>query len=123
MQYCLMYFEAPTETARRTAPDADSYWANWSRYFEMVRGATDIIEGNPLQPGETKTLVRSGPGGRVVEDGPFADAREELAGYVIVDVPNIDEAIALAEGAPCASDGGHVEIRPVLMRHAAEQPA
>lgn len=123
MQYCLMFFETPTETARRAGPDAGQYWAAWTRYFDMVRATTEVLSGNPLQPGETKTLVRNGASGRVVEDGPFPDAREELAGYVILDLADIDAAIALAEGAPCAAAGGHVEIRPVLMRQAAEQPA
>ncbi|MEM8551248.1 MAG: YciI family protein [Pseudomonadota bacterium] len=122
MQYALLYFETPSEYARRNGPDADTYWAAWTNYMAMMREKGIVQGGNALQPAETRTLVRASETGRVVEDGPFAEAREELGGFVIIDVADLDEALAMAEAAPCAK-AGHVEVRPVLAPQAAEAAA
>lgn len=115
MQYALLYHETAAEAAKRADPAAaDGYWAAWSHYIETLSKSGAMRGGNALQPAATGTTVRAGDGGRVVEDGPFADAREELGGFVIVEAQSIDEAIAFAEGAPCARPGaGRVEVRPV----------
>ncbi|MEM6762256.1 MAG: YciI family protein [Pseudomonadota bacterium] len=122
MQYALLYFESPTEYARRTGPDAEDYWAAWTQYMELMTNRGVMRGGNALQPADTRTLVRTGPGGRVIEDGPFADAREELGGFVIIEAKDLDEALELAEAAPCASSG-HVEVRPVLVPQGKEAAA
>jgi hypothetical protein len=69
--------------------------------------------GDGLQPPETATTLRVVDGKRVVHDGPFADTKEMLGGYLIIDVPDLDTALEWAAKAPCAH-GGSVEIRPVL---------
>lgn len=114
MQYMLLYHETPAEIARRAdATEAPAYWASWTAYMTMLGQSGAFRGGNALFPAATATSVTVGSGGRAIEDGPFPDAREELGGYVIVEAADIDAAIALAEGAPCAR-AGRVEIRPVL---------
>jgi hypothetical protein len=72
-----------------------------------------FIAANPLQPVGTATSVRVRDGKRQVTDGPFAETREQLGGYFIIDVKDLDEAISMAARIPGAKKGT-VEIRPVL---------
>jgi hypothetical protein len=68
---------------------------------------------SPLQPGHTATCVRVRDGKRVVVDGPYAETKEQLGGYFVVDVANLDEAIAIAARIPGARRGT-AEIRPIM---------
>jgi hypothetical protein len=72
-----------------------------------------FISANPLQPISTATSVRVREGRRLITDGPFAETREQLGGYFLVDANDLDEAIAIAARIPGAKKGT-VEIRPVL---------
>jgi len=72
-----------------------------------------FLGANPLQPTSTATTVRVREGKRLVTDGPFAETREYLGGYFLVNAPNLDEAIAIAGRVPAARFGT-VEIRPVI---------
>ncbi len=72
-----------------------------------------VRSGHGLEPARTATTLRVKHGKRQVQDGPFADTREHLGGYFIVDVPSLDVALEWAARAPCAGAGG-VEVRPVM---------
>jgi hypothetical protein len=76
----------------------------------MARG--QYVAGHPLHPSSSATSVRVRDGKRLVTDGPFAETREQLGGYMIVDVENLDAAIAVAGRIPLARTST-VEIRPV----------
>lgn len=88
-------------------------------YIESAQLAQDLnsskqyLDASPLHPVATATSVRVREGKRVVTDGPFAETREQLGGYYLVDANDLDEAIAIAERIPPARFGT-VEIRPVL---------
>jgi hypothetical protein len=71
------------------------------------------ISANPLHPTAMATSVRVREGKRLVTDGPFAETREQLGGYFLVDAENLDEAIAIAAQIPMARKGT-VEVRPVI---------
>ncbi len=71
------------------------------------------VTSSPLQPTTTATSVRVRDGRRLVTDGPFAETREQLGGFYMIDVPDLDEAIAVAARIPMAKKGT-VEIRPVI---------
>jgi hypothetical protein len=72
----------------------------------------EILEGHELQGVETATTVRRGPDGKVtVTDGPFIEAKETIGGYALIDVPDLDAAIALVSGWPAPEA---FEIRPVV---------
>ena len=71
------------------------------------------VAASPLQPVSTATSVRVREGRRVVTDGPFAETREQLGGFYIIDVKDLDEAIGIAARVPPACQGT-VEIRPVM---------
>jgi hypothetical protein len=80
----------------------------------------DIVEsghfraGAPLQPASRATTVREKNGQRLITDGPFAESREHLAGYYLVECEHLDEAIAIAGRIPCVRYGEAVEIRPLM---------
>ena len=114
MKYMLMYWENEQDEAQRNDPArAPAYWGAWTGYIGALQGAGVMTSGNGLQPPQTATTVRLRGGKRQVQDGPFSDTREQLGGYVIVDVPSLDQALEWAARAPCAATGG-VEVRPVL---------
>jgi hypothetical protein len=77
------------------------------------RGA--LQSGSGLQDTSTATTVVTKGGQQTLHDGPFAETREHLGGYYLVDVPNLDDALAIAKRVP-VMDGGKVEVRP-LMSH------
>jgi hypothetical protein len=93
-----------------------------SCYVESASLARDLADegvyrdASPLRLVETATSVRVRDGKRVVTDGPFAETREQLGGYYIVDTENLDEAIAIAARIPGAR-WGTVEVRPILEIH------
>ena len=114
MQYMLMFQETPEEFAARTDPKAaPAYWGAWNAYIGAMMGAGIVVNGNGLQPPHTATTVRMRGGKRQVQDGPYADTREHLAGYFVIEVPSLDVALEWAARAPCAATGGS-ELRPVL---------
>jgi hypothetical protein len=78
-----------------------------------LRSRGQYVAANPLHPTPMATSVRMRDGKRLVTDGPFAETREQLGGYFLIDVKNLDEAIAVAAQIPMARKGA-VEVRPVI---------
>src|SRR6478736_6868083 len=91
-------------------------------YVESTKLAHDLkatgqyLSANPLQPVATATSVRMREGKRLVTDGPFAETREQLGGYFLIEAPDLDAAISIAGRIPGARKGT-VEIRPVIPIH------
>lgn len=69
--------------------------------------------GAGLQPSSTATTLKTRSGQRHIQDGPFADTKEQLGSFFVIDVANLDAALGWGARAPCAATGG-VEVRPVL---------
>lgn len=114
MQYMLLFTETEANFRERDDPGkAGAYWGAWSAYIAALGAAGVIVNGAGLHPPHTATTVRVRDGRREVQDGPFADAREQLGGYFVIDTPDLDAALAWAARAPSASYGS-VEVRPVL---------
>jgi hypothetical protein len=88
-------------------------------YRESTQLAHDLksngqfLAANPLHPTSLATSVRVRDGKRLVTDGPFAETREQLGGYFLIDAKHLDEAIGVAERIPMARNGT-VEVRPVV---------
>ena len=114
MQFMLIFKETLAEGGRRDDPAAaPAYWGAWNAYVGAMHQSGIVLSGNGLQPPDVSTTIRVENGNRHVVDGPFADTKEILGGYVIVDVADLDAALEWAARAPCVS-AGSVEIRPVL---------
>jgi hypothetical protein len=88
-----------------------AYWGQM-KLAEELTSTGRYLGGNPLHPTSMATTVRVRDGKQVLTDGPFAETREHLGGYMLIDVENLDEAIAIAARGPVARVG-MVEVRPV----------
>ena len=114
MHYMLLFNETAAEQGKRKDPaKAGAYWGGWTAYMGAINQSGTMISGNGLQPPEVSTTLRIENGTRHVADGPFADTKEMLGGFVVLDVADLDAALEWAARAPCAT-AGSVEIRPVL---------
>jgi hypothetical protein len=114
MHYMLLFRETAGELAKREDPtQAGAYWGGWNAFIGAMAQAGVIVKGDGLLGPQTATTVRIRDGKRVVQDGPFADAKEQLGGYFVIDVADLDAALEWAARAPCAS-AGSVEVRPVM---------
>lgn len=116
MQFVMFIHEAASDLALRTDPDrADAYCGGWTAYSRTLAGAGVMVGGNGLQPPETATVLRLRDGRREVQDGPFADTKEQLGGYFVLETPDLDAALEWAARYPAAANGS-LELRPVLAR-------
>jgi hypothetical protein len=114
MQYMLIMTEPAAEVAKRAHPEhAGAYWGGWSAYVAALTKAGIVVSGAGLEPPATATTIRIRNGKREVQDGPFADTKEQLGGYFVIEAPDLDAALEWAARSPSASCGS-VEVRPVL---------
>jgi hypothetical protein len=115
MQFALLIYEAPEAFAARESDGTDPYTGAWRAYYKSVVEAGVYIGGDPLEGPETGTTVRIKDGKRRVQDGPNPDAKEQLGGFMILELPSLDHALDWGARCPAAS-GGAVEIRPLSPR-------
>jgi hypothetical protein len=119
-QYMLLIY-TPAEGS--PSPEAmAAEMPRWQEYTEALRAAGAMAAGDALQPVETATTVRVRNGETMVTDGPFAETKEILGGYYIIDVPDLDAALGWAARIPSAPRGS-VEVRPVMVFDAAASAA
>jgi hypothetical protein len=112
MNYTLLIYETAADFSDRSDPDRkEEFWAGSKYYTEAVREAGILVGGAGLQPPDTATTVGFKEGQRWVQDGPFADIKEQLAGFYIIEVPNLDVALEWAARCP-RSPSRKVEVRP-----------
>jgi hypothetical protein len=110
MKYLLLIYM--NEHAMTDAERADCYVDSAQLAHDLHKNG-QYLGANPLHPVATATSVRLRDGKSVVTDGPFAETREQLGGYFLIDAKDLDEAIAVAARIPAARKGT-VEIRPVM---------
>ena len=100
------------DAALANAPQ-QQLWAEYAAFNEaLAKAGAGFGSGERLQPAATGTVVRTGGGRTAVLDGPFADTREQFAGYYFIDVPDLDAAVEWAARCPSAKYGA-IEIRPL----------
>jgi hypothetical protein len=114
MEYMLIFMTSPEDRARaQDEGTAPAYHGAWMAYVQAIYQAGIVRAGHGLQAPHTATTVRVRGEQRQVQDGPFADTKEQLGGYFVIDVADKDAALEWAARAPCAATGG-VEVRPVM---------
>ncbi len=113
MQYMLLIYE--DESVYGDKADMPEVREIFSRHMALVDelGATQL-GGAGLQPTATATTVRTAGGTQVIHDGPFAETKEQLGGYYLVEAPDLDAALAIAKRVPLRFDGS-IEVRPLIV--------
>lgn len=112
MNYTILIYETPADFAARTDPKKqEAYWTAWPPFSKALKEAGVFAGGAGLQPPETATTLRFPDEKRLVQDGPYADTKEQLGGFFIVDVPDLDTALEWAARCP-RMPGRVIEVRP-----------
>jgi hypothetical protein len=112
MQFALLIYESPEAFATRKGDGTHAYTAAWRVYHKALVEAGIYVAGDPLEVPETATTVRQRAGKRAVQDGPFADTKEQLGGFIILELASLDAALEWAARCPAAAYGA-VEVRPL----------
>jgi hypothetical protein len=114
MQYMLLIYGDETGWESLSDTDRDRVMKDYRDYTEELRSAGAMVAGDALQPTSNATTVRVREGEQVVTDGPFAETKEQLGGYYLIEAGSLDEATEWAAKLP-GSHHGSVEIRPVVV--------
>jgi hypothetical protein len=114
MHYLLTIYADESGWANATPEDAQRMMAAYGALGEEMKAAGVILGGEGLQPSSTATTVKVRDGETITTDGPFAETREQLGGYYLLDCKDLDEAIGWAARIP-GSHSGSVEVRPVIV--------
>src|ERR1043165_374847 len=114
MSYSILVYESPAGFAARTdAKQQEGYWSGVMHYLKALKDAGVFVSGAGLQLPETATTLQHRDGKRLVQDRPFADTKEQLGGFFVINVPNLDAALEWGARFP-HRPGQLVEVRPNL---------
>jgi hypothetical protein len=114
MHYMLLIYGDESSQGQGSEAEQQAEMAKWFAYTEEMRSAGVFQAGDALQPTGTATTVRDNGGEPLVSDGPFAETKEQLGGYYLLEVADLDEAIKWAHKCP-GSRYGSIELRPVVV--------
>ena len=113
MRYlCLIYLDEQAE-AGKSEEEMGAIMEAYVKYTEELQGAGAMLAGEALQPTTTATTVQVRNSRTLTTDGPFAETKEQLGGFYMIEANNLDEAIAWAAKIPSAT-GGSIEVRPIM---------
>jgi hypothetical protein len=112
MQYLLLIYGNEAAAKSAGPPETAKMLAAYGAYTEAMQKAGVLLAGNRLQPSSTASTVRVVDGKSEVLDGPYADTKEQLGGYYLIEAADLDAALAWAARCPGASRG-RVEVRPI----------
>jgi len=113
MQFTILCYETAADFAKRNSAEAPVYWGAWSAYGATLAQAGVLVSGAGLLPPDMASTVRLRADRRDVQDGPYADAKEQLGGFFVIEVADLEAALDWAAKAP-SSASASTEVRPVL---------
>ena len=116
MKYLLLIYENEASWAKVPEGERGQIFQEYTNYTSAIRKSGNHIAGEGLQPTSTATTVRVKNGKTLTTDGPFAETREQLGGFYMVEAKDLDEAIGLAARIPAARTGS-IEVRPIMPTH------
>ena len=112
MQYMLLIYDNEAEMVANRKGASDVMMAEYREFTDSILKSGNLKAGDALQPTSTATCVRIRNGKTLTTDGPFAETKEQLGGYYLIDAKDLDEATKIAARVPSAKSGT-VEVRPV----------
>lgn len=113
MQYLLLIYQNEAQAGAMDQKAMAAMHEEYGKFTQSIIKSGAFKAGDALQPTSTATTVRVRDGKTMTTDGPFAETREQLAGYYLIESKNIDDAIAIAARVPSARVGS-IELRPIL---------
>jgi hypothetical protein len=113
MQYILLIYANEAEVKARPPEETQRINGEYMTFTASIKQSGHMRAGEPLEPSSTATVVRVKSGKTVRTDGPFAETREQLGGFYIVEAKDLDEAVGLAARIPSAKTGA-IEVRPIM---------
>jgi hypothetical protein len=114
MQYLLMIYRNEAEIGKMGPAERKQVTADYVAFTQSIVQSGHFKAGDGLQPTTTATTVRVRDGKMLTTDGPFAETREQLGGYYLVEAKDLDTALGIAARIPCAKSGS-IEVRPVMI--------
>ncbi|MFZ0548902.1 MAG: YciI family protein [Candidatus Promineifilaceae bacterium] len=113
MRYILLINTDESIEAQRPKEENDAVYADYFAFSKEIRDSGAYITGEALQPTDTATTVRVRNGRILTTDGPYAETKEQLGGFYMIECADLDEAIAWAAKIPGAKEGA-IEVRPIM---------
>jgi hypothetical protein len=113
VQYMLLIFDDERVWGEMSEDERSRLYAEYGVFTDELREAGALVSADQLQPSTTATSVRVRDGETLTTDGPFAETKEQLGGYYLIEAESLDEAIEWAAKIPSAK-GGTIEVRPVV---------
>ena len=114
MQYLLMIYEEEALREGRSQADFADIMKKYRAFNEDIKKSGNFVSGEPLQSVRTATTVRVRDGNVLTTDGPFAETKEQLGGFYLIDAADLDQALAIAAKIPAAQTGS-IEVRPLMV--------
>ncbi len=114
MQYALLIYSNEAQDASASEAEQQAIMGEYYAFTEGIRNSGHHVGGEALHPTQTATTVRVRDGKTMTTDGPFAETKEQLGGFYLVECKDLDEAIQIAGKIPGARTGS-VEVRPVVV--------
>jgi len=111
MQYMLLI--CGDENNLNNPPQAEQRHAAWGTYTQDLISVGKMRHGERLRPAASATTIRLQRGQPILTDGPYAETKEQLGGFYVIEATDLDEAVSWATKMPHLADGGSVEVRPV----------
>ena len=111
MRYVMLIYQPEAVFEARTDAKEKEFWGAWTRYYDEMVEAGVYVAGDRLERASTAATVRVRDGKRRVQDGPFAETKEQLGGFIVMELPSLEEALDWAARCPTAARGT-VEVRP-----------
>jgi hypothetical protein len=113
VRYLLLIYGDESQWSERSEADQQAELGRWTTYTQAISDEGIMRGGDALQPTASATTVRVRDGETQVTDGPFAETREQLGGYYMIECDTLDQAIEAARRIPSV-DRGSVEVRPIM---------
>ena len=113
MKYLCLIYEDEAQWQNMPKANADKVFGEYFAFTEDIKKSGHYVGGNPLQPTSSATTVRVRTGNVSTTDGPFAETKEQLGGYYLIEARDLNDAIQVASRIPAARTGC-IEVRPIM---------
>ena len=115
MQYLLLIYDQESQWGKLNKAEQGKMMQEYGELTKSIQQSGHYVGGNQLHPVSKATTVRVRDGKKLVTDGPFAETKEQLGGYYLIEAKDLDEAVAIAARIPSARFGS-IEVRPIVVR-------